>query len=80
MVAEQIDEIEKYFYIETLVSRFISEALERIVASRTKTVTDPWLGHNIGRLLRDFDFFAQLTDRDAQVFGLVSIRAPHGMQ
>src|SRR5260370_39078528 len=51
-----------------------------VVAGGTEAVADPWLGDGVGWLVGGLDFFSQLADGDAQIFGLIGVGAPHGVE
>src|SRR5260370_32512881 len=51
-----------------------------VVAGGTEAVADPWLGDDVGWLVGELDFFSQLADGDAQIFGLIGVGTPHGME
>ena len=56
------------------------KVLELYAAARVETIANPGLCDDVARLFRGLDFFAKLADVDAEVFGLVGVGAPYGMQ
>jgi hypothetical protein len=56
------------------------KVLELYAAARVETITNPGLCDDVAGLFGGLDFFAELADVDAEVFGLVGVGTPYGMQ
>ena len=80
MLAEVLCQLKVFLYVKRLeIIRYVN-ASKIIVAGGAKAITDPRLGDDVGGLVGELDLFAELADADTQIFGLVGVGSPHGME
>ena len=56
------------------------KVLQVCASGGVEAIADPWLGDDVAGVFGGFDLLAELAYVDAEVFGLIGVGAPYGMQ